>query len=790
MQRNYLTIALRNLARNKLYSFINIGGMAVGIACSLLISLWVWDEVTYNRFHENADRLGVLVTIDVFSDKITARRRAPLPAYEYLKAYDSRIKNACISHEGGAKLLKVGDKVIFSDGKFVSHEFLSMFQFPLLRGSVKDALIEPRSIVLTETIAKELFGEKDPMGQFIQFDNKFEMKVTGILKDLPKNSSFDFEFLFPWSAIVTGSPDWIKENSNWENEAFQVYIEMQEGADIREINSSFTKLIREKRGNENKSEIAVYPLLDWRLYTNFQNGKLVGGMIDYVKSFSLIGLFILLIACINFMNLATARSERRAREVGIRKTIGSRRIELVRQFLGESVLLTALAFLVALVIVQLALPVFNNLVHKQLFIDYASPIGWAIAIAFILVVGIFSGSYPAFYLSSFNPVKVLKGNIHVGRSNVAPRRVLVSLQFCFSIFLIVGMIIVYRQIQYVKDRDMGYDRENLMMFNANEEMIKNYPEIERQLLASGIANSITVSGSPVTDIHRSSKLDWPGRPAGLDISFSQVMTGHNYARTLGIKVVDGRDFTDEFKSDSSSILLNKAAVEDMGVQNPVGMQVQVIPYKKKWTVVGVIDDVVMTSPFSEVQPGFFMLIPRWIDVITVRLEKSNDLKETISKMESIFKKLNPSYPFEFQFVDDVFAKKFKEINMIGILVSLFAFLAIFITCLGLFGLAAFTAEQRTREIGIRKTMGASTGSIIKLLSKDFTRLVFTGFILAAPVSWWVLNNYLERYAYRIDFSWWIIPAAGMASLVLTLIIVSSLARRVVRGNVVQSLRSE
>lgn len=790
MQRNYLTIALRNLARNKLYSFINIGGMAVGIACSLLISLWVWDEVTYNRFHENADRLGVLVTIDVFSDKITARRRAPLPAYEYLKAYDSRIKNACISHEGGAKLLKVGDKVIFSDGKFVSHEFLSMFQFPLLRGSVKDALIEPRSIVLTETIAKELFGEKDPMGQFIQFDNKFEMKVTGILKDLPKNSSFDFEFLFPWSAIVTGSPDWIKENSNWENEAFQVYIEMQEGADIREINSSFTKLIREKRGNENKSEIAVYPLLDWRLYTNFQNGKLVGGMIDYVKSFSLIGLFILLIACINFMNLATARSERRAREVGIRKTIGSRRIELVRQFLGESVLLTALAFLVALVIVQLALPVFNNLVHKQLFIDYASPIGWAIAIAFILVVGIFSGSYPAFYLSSFNPVKVLKGNIHVGRSNVAPRRVLVSLQFCFSIFLIVGMIIVYRQIQYVKDRDMGYDRENLMMFNANEEMIKNYPEIERQLLASGIANSITVSGSPVTDIHRSSKLDWPGRPAGLDISFSQVMTGHNYARTLGIKVVDGRDFTDEFKSDSSSILLNKAAVEDMGVQNPVGMQVQVIPYKKKWTVVGVIDDVVMTSPFSEVQPGFFMLIPRWIDVITVRLEKSNDLKETISKMESIFKKLNPSYPFEFQFVDDVFAKKFKEINMIGILVSLFAFLAIFITCLGLFGLAAFTAEQRTREIGIRKTMGASTGSIIKLLSKDFTRLVFTGFILAAPVSWWVLDNYLERYAYRIDFSWWIIPAAGMASLVLTLIIVSSLARRVVRGNVVQSLRSE
>ncbi len=790
MLRNYMTIALRNLTRNTIYSFINIGGLAIGIACSLLISLWVWDEITFDRFHKNADRLGILVTFNMFSDKITAKRTVPLPAYEYLKTYDSRIKNTCISHWGGHQLLKVGDKVIYSNGKFVSHEFLSMFRFPLLRGSAINALLEPGSIVLTEAVAKELFGEKDPMGQFIQLDNKYEMKVTGVLKDLPDNSSFDFEFLFPWSAIVSRSPEWIKENSNWENEVFQVYVEMQEGADRQELNSSLTKLIREKRGDANKSELVMFPLLDWRLRSRVENGKQVGGMIEYVKSFSLIGLFILIIACINFMNLATARSERRAREVGIRKTIGSRRIELVRQFLGESILITALAFLVALVIVQLALPFFNNLVDKKLLIDYTSPIGWAIAIAFILVVGIFSGSYPAFYLSSFNPVKVLKGNLHVGRSNVAPRKILVSMQFFFSIFLIVGMIVVFRQIQFVKHRDVGYDRENLVMVNANEELIKNYSEIEQQLLASGIAKSITTSGSPVTDIHRNIKLDWPGRPEGLDISFSQVITGYNYARTLGIKVVDGRDFTDEFKSDSSSILLNKAAVEVMGVKNPVGMQVQLIPYKKKWTVVGVIDDVVMKSPFSEVDPGFFVLIPRWIDVITVRLEKSNDLNETISKMGAIFKKLNPSYPFEYQFVDDEFDKKFKEINMIGILVSSFAILAIFITCLGLFGLAAFTAEQRTKEIGIRKIMGASTGSIITLLSRDFTRLVITGFILAAPVSWWVLNNYLERYTYRIDFSWWIIPVGGLVALLLTLIIVSSQARRVATGNVVESLRSE
>lgn len=790
MLRNYLAIAFRNLTRNTVYSFINIGGLAVGIACSLLILLWVSDELSYDRFLKNADRLGGLVVHNVYSDEIISKGAAPLPAYEFLKTFDSRIKNTCISHWAADDLLKVGDKVLYSEGKFVSPEFLSMFQFPLLKGSVKECLVEPTSIVLTESLAKELFGDKDPMGQFVQLRNQYEIKVTGVLKDLPLNSTFAFKFLFPWSLVVATQPEWIEENSNWNNESFQVMIELQEGADVAEVNSALTKLIREKRGNENKSEMVFFPLLDKKLRSNFENGKQVGGMIEYVKSFSWIGLFILLIACINFMNLATARSERRAREVGIRKTIGSRRKDLIKQFLGEAILITALAFLVSLLLVQLALPLFNDLVDKKLFIDYTSPISWIFSVGFIVVVGIFSGSYPTFYLSSFNPVKVLKGNLHVGRTNVAPRKFLVMMQFFFSIFLVVGMIVVFRQIHFVKNRDIGYDRENLVMINANEEMIKNYPEIERELLASGIVKSITVSSSAVTEISKVGTLDWPGRPAGLDIPFSRVMTGYNYATTLGIKVVDGRDFSEEYKSDSSAMLLNKAAVEVMGVENPVGMQVQLIPYQKKWTVVGVIDDVVMASPFSEVQPGFFMLIPSWIESVTIRLEKTTDLNETMSTMAAVFKKLNPSYPFEYKFVDDAFAKKFREINMIGALVSLFAILAIFITCLGIFGLAAFTAEQRTKEIGIRKTMGASTVNIINLLSKDFTRLAITGFVLAAPVSWSVLNDYLEQYAYRIDFSWWIIPASGLAALLLTLIIVSSQARRVATGNLVESLRSE
>jgi cell division protein FtsX len=490
------------------------------------------------------------------------------------------------------------------------------------------------------------------------------------------------------------------------------------------------------------------------------------------------------------MNLATARSERRAREVGIRKTVGSRRIELIRQFLGEAILLTAFAFAFAILLTEISLPLFNDLVGKELFLNYQSPLFWLASLGFILTIGTVSGSYPAFYLSSFNPVKVLKGNLNVGRGSVAPRRVLVSLQFFFSIFLMVGMAVIVLQIQHVKARDIGYSTENLVMTGANEEMVKNFPEIEKQLLASGAVESMTVSSSPVTDIHRDGKLSWPGKYDGYEISFSGVMTGYNYTKTLGIEIESGRDFSPEFPADSSAMLLNHAAVEVMGVQDPIGMEVQILPEKKKWRVVGVIDDVVMKSPFNEVQPGFFLCVPRWIDAITIRLAPSKDLNESIATVKTIFNKLNPSDPFEFQFVNDEFDRKFDQINMVGTLVALFAFLALFITSLGLLGLATFMAEQRTKEIGIRKIMGASTASIITLMSKDFTRLVLTGFILAAPVSWWAVSSYLERFTYRINFSWWIIPTAGLLALMLTVIIVGAQARRVATGNLTESLRSE
>jgi ABC-type antimicrobial peptide transport system permease subunit len=783
MIRNYLKIALRNLFRNSIYSFINIGGLAVGIACSLLILLWVWDEVSYDRFHKNADQLGQLMLHDHFTDNIATSPAVVLATYEHLKTFDNRIKNTSVAYWPNKQMISVGENKVTKVGQFVSPEFLDMFQFPLVKGSAS-ALKDPTSILINESTAKALFPNQDAMGQLVKLDNKNDFKVAGILKDLPHNSTFDFEFLAPW--IIYGE-GWAKrDKDDWGNESYPVYVELQPGTNRDEVNAKLTTLIQEKR--KDKTEMFIHPLTDWRLRSNFKEGKQDGGMIDYVKSFTFIALFILVIACINFMNLATARSERRAREVGIRKSIGSRRRELIFQFIGESIMIAALAFVAAVIIVELVLPLYNNLVEKRLFIDYSSPLVWAISLGFILITGFFAGSYPAFYLSSFQAAKVLKGNVHASRGAVAPRKVLVSLQFFFSISLIVGMAVVYMQIQHVKQRDIGYDRENLVMIAANEEMGKNFSAIEKELISTGIAKSVTVSSSPVTEIYGNNILGWPGKPDDQQILFSRVVTGYNYTKTMGIKITEGRDFSEDFKSDSSAMLLNQAAVDAIGNKNPIGMQIDL--WGKKWNVIGVVSNVLMASPFREVQPGFFLLEPSWGETVTVRLDKTHELKENLSKMESVFKKFNPSYPFEYQFVDAQFGKKFSSINLIGTLASLFAFLAIFITCLGLFGLATFTAEQRTKEIGIRKVMGASTSSIIRLLSKDFTILVIIGLSLSAPVSWYAMDNYLSRYNYRIEFAWWIIPVAGAIALALTLIIVSSQAIRAASANPAQSLRSE
>lgn len=789
MLKNYLKVAFRNLTRNSVYSFINIGGLAIGITCSLLIMLWVWDEVTYDRFHNNSNHLGRLYINNFFSDNISTSEAVPLGPYEFLKTFDARIKNTCVAYWQSNSLLTVGDNKLYQFGRMVSPEFLEMFQFPLLKGSAATALDEPRSIVITETLAKSLFGTVDPINQLVKLDNSTELKVTGVLKDLPSNSTFDFGFLASWA--IYAEQDWAKrDKDNWDNESYPLYIELQPGTSFEEITAAIKDLPTKKNsGDTFKREMFVQPMKDWHLRSEFENGVQSGGMIEFVRYFSLIAALILLIACINFMNLATARSERRAREVGIRKTVGSGRKELIGQFIGESILIATLSFLVAVVLVEVLLPSYNSLVSKKLFIDYSSPWVWLISAGVVSITGFLAGSYPAFYLSSFNPVAVLKGKAQTSRSGATPRQLLVVLQFVFSIGLIFGTIVIYKQINHVKERKLGYDRENLIGIQGNDDFSKNYNAIKQELLSSGVVTSVTSSSSPITAIYGNNTFDWPGKPQDQTILFSRVQVGYDYSKTMGVKMLDGRDFSEEFKSDSSAMIINKAGLEVMNVKNPIGLEISM--WSRKWNIVGVIDNIIMDSPFSEVRPGFFMLDNGYRNYITLRLAKTADIKASLSKVESIFKKLNPAYPFTYEFVDEEFGSKYKSINLVSTLATVFAFLALFITSLGLFGLATFTAEQRTKEIGIRKVLGASTLSIITMVSKDFAKLMLFGFLLAAPLSWWLMDSYyLSQFAYRTDIGWWILPVTGLVGLLVTLAIVSTQALRAAAANPSQSLRSE
>ncbi len=787
MLKNYLVVTLRNLLKNKIYSFINIAGLSIGITCSILILLWVFDELSYDRFHPKSDRLYQVWINASFDGKINSWNSLPLPAYEALKTVDSNIKSTAVTDWGGDHLLTVGDKRLTKKGFYASEEFLTMFEFPLLKGNAAQVLTEPGAIVITESTGKALFGDLDPINQIIRLDNKDELKVTGVLRDVPKNSSFQFDCLIPWKLNETR--DWVKRNmTDWDNNSFQIYAELNDASKQVAVEMAIREVVIKHGKPDFKRELFLHPLEKWRLYSKFEDGKIAGGNIEYVKMFTIIAIFVLVIACINFMNLATARSERRAREVGIRKSVGSKRVEIIMQFIGESMFIALLAFASAVLFTELALPFYNDLVQKELRIDYLYSQFWIFALALVLFTGIISGSYPAFYLSSFQPVKVLKGKVQVGKSASTPRKILVTLQFGFSILLIIGTIVIYQQIQYIKARDLGYQQENLITVDYTEEIAKNYKVIKDELLNSGVVNGVTRSNSPITEIWSNNFLGWPGKPEERKVIFSTIACEYDYLKTMGINILEGRDFSQDFKSDSLAIIINKAGLDLMDLKNPIGERLDL--WGKKRELIGVVDNVLMGDPSKPVKPMFMILDPGWINAVTIKLEKTNDLSEAVKKVEGVFKKYNSAYPFEYSFADVEFQKKFTSISMISRLASLFATLAIIITGLGLFGLAAFTAEQRNKEIGIRKVMGASVSGLVTLISRDFSRLVIIAFLITAPLAWWLLNSFLERYQYRIQIVWWIFPLTGLVALIFAILIVSTQAFRAARANPVNSLRNE
>jgi putative ABC transport system permease protein len=791
MFKNYFIVTIRNLFKNSTYSFINIAGLSIGIACSLLILLWVYDELSYDRFIPKVDRLYQVWVNATFDGKVNTWNSLPLPTYEGLKPEHSSIANTCATDWGGDHLLTVGDAVdgtrINKRAFYASEEFLAMFEFPLLQGNAKQVLAEPYSIVITESTAKALFGNEDPMGKMVRLDNKDELKVTGILKDVPSNSSFQFDALLPWKLYLT--IPWVKNNlDNWGNYSFQVYAELNDRSSKDAVEKKIGDLLKRHGETDVPNQLFLHPLTDWRLHSDFENGKSAGGMIEYVQLFTIIAIFILIIACINFMNLSTARSERRAREVGIRKSVGSMRREIMLQFIGESLFIAFIAFTLGVLMVQLLLPFYNDLVEKKLFIDYSGPSFWIFGVGLVLFTGLVSGSYPAFYLSSFQPVKVLKGKVQVGKSASTPRKVLVTAQFGFSILLIIGTIVIYQQIQLVKNRDLGYAQENLVTVEMTREIQKVYRTVKEELLNTGVVSSVTQSNSSITQINSNNFLGWPGKPEELRVIFATIATEYDYTKTMGIKILEGRDFSEDFKSDTAAIMINKAGLDLMGLKDPIGTKLDLWGGKRE--LIGVVDNVLMGNPYAPVGPMFIVMDKDWVNVITIRLEKTSDVKAALAKVEAVFKKYNPAYPFEYSFADEDFAKKFKTIDMTSSLANLFAALAIIITGLGLFGLAAFTAEQRTKEIGIRKVLGATVTGLVALISKDFSKLVIIAFAITAPLSWWLLDWYLERYKYRIDIPWWVFPVTGAVALLFALVIVSTQALRAAHSNPVNSLRNE
>jgi putative ABC transport system permease protein len=787
MLRNYFKIALRNIRKNAIYSFINIFGLSVGIACSILILLWVYDEVSYDRFHPNIKRLHQVWINATYDGKVNSWTSVPLPTAEGLRAADSNIKHAITMDWGGEHLLAAGETRFNKEGYFVTDDFLEAFQFPLIKGSADKVLDDPYSIVLTESTAKAIFGDQDPINQVIRVDNSDDLKVTGVLKDIPGNSTFTFDYLLPFA--IFEKKDWVKNSKdNWGNYSFQVFLELQDGTTEEAVEKNIKDLLTKKGQTDLKREFFLHPMERWRLHSEFKDGHESGGLIEYVNIFSMIAGFILLIACINFMNLATARSERRAREVGIRKSVGSRRKELIFQFLGESILISVFSFLIALLIAELALPFYNSLIDKKLTIDYSSPMFWSFGLSLTFFTGVLAGSYPAFYLSSFNVVRVLKGKIQVGKKGTTPRKVLVVAQFVFSMVLIVCSIVLQQQIDHVKNRQLGYEQENLITVDYTAEIGKNYQTIKQELLSSGVVESVTKSNSPITSIFSNNFLDWPGKPQEQRVLFTTIATEYDYTKTMGIKILEGRDFSEDFPSDTSAIVINKAALDVMGLKDPIGATVDLWGGKRQ--IIGVMDNVLMGSVFREVSPLMMVKIPDWVSAITIRLNETDDLPAAIKRVEGIFKKYNPAYPFEYSFVDVEFNKKFSTINMLSNLGGIFTFLAICITGLGLFGLAAFTAEQRTKEVGIRKVLGASVTNLVLLISREFTLLVIIAFVVSAPFAWWFSTILLENYSYRIDTPVWVLPIAGMISLAFALIIVSTQALKAATSNPVNSLRNE
>ncbi|HEY4338147.1 MAG TPA: ABC transporter permease [Puia sp.] len=790
MFKNYFKTAWRGLLNNRVFSVLNILGLATGMAVALLIGLWATYQFSYDRWLPNNKRVyqaeyrstsnGVIGTQVSVSYHLAEVIQKDVPGVEYVVRTDWGNYHGLVS----------GLKKVYLPGMMAGADFLKAFEYPLLQGDAGHVLQDKYSIVLTASSAKALFGNDDAMGKTVRIDNFHDLTVTGVLKDVPANTSIGFQYLVPYEFFREAATF----GEQWGNNNIQTFVRLKPGVSYAQVEPLLRPLIKKYNPVDyqvNKYEVFLHPMKDWHLRSAFVNGVASGGFIDTVRLFAIIGLLVLVIAGINFVNLATAQSEKRAKEVGIRKVVGSLRGNLVMQFLVESLVLTVLAFVLALLLVQAALPAFNSLTGDIIRVPYTSPIFWGVMVGYVLLTGVLAGSRPAFYLSAFQPVRVLKGALKAGRGAALPRRILVTIQFAASVALIITTVIVYQQIQYAKNRPVGYDQTRLMMSDVSPDIQKNYPALKGELLRSGVVSSVTKSNSRVTSDGAYNDIDaWPGKMPGETLGMLTVtVSDADYFKTMGMGLQSGVNFAGNPGADTLSVVINEAAAKRMRLKEPLGQTIT-WALDKRIKIIGVVKNALMGSPFSPAIPTMFIYDPGWSYVMTYRIADGVPTAKAIATLTGIFNKYNPSFPYLYGFVDKSYESKFGLETLIGRLAGVFAGLAIFISCLGLFGLAAYVAEQRTKEIGVRKVLGASVVQVWMLLSKDFVLLVLIGSLVAAPVSLYFLRGWLQQFDYRIAISPWVFVGAGLAALVVTLVTISWQAVRAALMNPVDSLRSE
>lgn len=793
MYRNYLIIALRNLRKNKASSFINIGGLAVGMAVAMIIGLWIWDEVTYDRYHINYERIAQVMQHQTFNGEVGTQTANPAVMGEQIRSeYGSDFKHVLQSSWNGDHTLALKEKKLLKPGSYFEPGVTDMLSLKMLKG-MRDGLKEPYSVLLSESVAQAFFGSNDPMGKILRIDNQYDVKVTGVYEDIPFSSSFrDLTFILPWQLYLISNP-WIKDMEDpWGSNFTQTFAQIADHADMAALSKKIKNVKYNRLGPDErryKPVVFLHPMSKWHLYEEFENGVNIGGRIDNVWLFGIIGAFVLLLACINFMNLSTARSEKRAKEVGIRKAIGSYRTQLINQFFSESLLVAFFAFALSIVLVVLMLPFFNEVADKKMAILWANPFFWLIGLVFSLFTGLIAGTYPAFYLSSFQPVRVLKGTFRAGRLASLPRKFLVVAQFTVSIALIIGTIIVFRQIEFAKNRPIGYTRDGLVYSSLTTPINDHFEAISHELKSSGAVVEMTGTDSPITQVwNTNGGFNWEGKDPNLAVDFPNNAVTHDYGKTVGWKIKEGRDFSREFTSDTLAFILNESAVKFIGFKEPVG---SILEWDgQPFRVIGVVEDLLVQSPYQPVRPSLFHLEREESNLAILKINPQLSPKAALSKIEAVFAKQDPASVFNFQFVDDEYAQKFGDEVRTGKLATFFAILAVFISCLGLFGLASFVAEQRTKEIGVRKVLGASVLSVWGLMSREFVILVLISCALAIPLSYYYLSSWLEKYEYRTEISWWVFAVSVLGALGITVLTVSFQAIRAAMVNPVKSLRSE